>query len=112
MAHEVVPLDSSPRQSLLVNLGGQEVALEVWWAPLAAVWYMTLDVNGERVAGGRQMSSRSRLIRDRRFVGDLYVTPPSGEETAEAPGRTDWEPDRFRLLYLTPADVAEADRWI
>ena len=107
-----MPLTTDPRQSMLLNLGGQEVALEVWWAPLPGLWYLTIDVNGTRVAGGRQVVSRSRLIRDHRFSGDLFVVPPTGESEATAPGRLDWGAGRYRLVYVAAADDEGLDRFL
>ena len=111
----VVPLTDSPRQSLLLPLGGQEVALAVHWAPLTGLWYLTIEVAGVRVAGGRQITAQARLIRERGFAGDLIALPPATTPLAAAPGRMAWVQDGWRLIWLTPEQVTEADatdRWL
>lgn len=107
-----IPVDSTPRQTFIVALAGQECAVELWWAPQPRLWYFHLDVNGTRLLSGRQVSTRARLVRDSRFAGDLYVDTPGGAPGSEAPGRHGWGEGGHRLIYITAEENARIDPWI
>ena len=109
-----IPVTGDPRQSLLLSLSEQEVALTLQWAPLSGLWYLTLESGGVRVAGGRQISANARLIRERSFAGDFVVLPPADTPEAAAPPRNAWTTG-WRLIYLTQEQVEQADaadRWL
>ena len=105
----VAPLTDSPNQSLLLPLGGQDVALSVHWAPLTGLWYFTVEIAGVRIAGGRQVTCNARLIREREFAGDFIVVPPANDPLSAAPPRNAWGDGGYRMIWLTPEQVTEAD---
>ena len=86
----IVPLSADARQQFVTELDGQSVQIAVNWSPLSQSWFLSIQFrDGQRVASGRQMASRVRLIRSPLFSGDLVVVALDPLNYSE-PGRQAW----------------------
>lgn len=96
---EIIPMLDTPRQTLILTLGGQEARLTVWWQPIDSGWYGSLESPpGRAIVTSRRINSGSGLIGQTRtpFVGDIFCVA-SGIGVGE-PALHAWE-STHTLVY-------------
>ena len=100
----ILPATNDPRQTMTVNLDGQNVDVSLWWQPLSSAWYVSVDTRaGVAITRGRQIASGVRLIRSAAFAGEL-VAVPAALEGADDLGERPWG-SSHQLAWLSPSEV-------
>lgn len=98
-----ITITDDDRQRFETNLGGQPVAITVWWQPSTEGWYLSVENDdGTPIATGLRLVTDSRLLRG--FVTDFqgdFVLTGNGE-----PGRAAWLFNTHRLFWIAPDDLA------
>ena len=103
---QLIRLADAPNQELTTSLNAQTVRLIMDWAPLYAVWNLSLYWASDNapIAVSRQVALRSKIIGTNQasFIGDLVALPPTG--LTIYPNVDAWGKG-YRLVYLTPVEV-------
>jgi hypothetical protein len=97
-----IPIKATPNQRLKCVLGGQYCTIRLY--TLSTGLYLDLLVNNAPIIQGQLCINDVILIREEYlgFIGDLIFNDTQGASDPDYTGLG----SRYRLLYLTPAEVA------
>lgn len=102
-----IPLFSEPDYEFNTDIEDQTVKIRVRWNQVEAAWYMditgqtfTLELLGLKLVGGVNLLKPHAVIE----LGGLYMI--DSEEKNEDPDY-DLLGDRYRLIYVTKAEMSE-----
>lgn len=98
----IIPLRTTPAQSLAVILGGQHCDIRLYWRDRL---YMDLDVGGANIFRGVKALNAVALplARYLPFSGKLIWIDMQGEQNPQYSELG----IRYKLIYLTEADIEE-----
>lgn len=104
-----VPLNAVPSQTVQIVLGGQNCQIAVYQKSTGL--YFDLTANGVTICTATLCRNLQRLLDDRQyfgFVGDFsfFDTQNPTVDAGTDPDYTGLG-DRFQLIYLEPADLAQ-----
>jgi len=102
---QVVQLQSVPSQTIQIQLGGQNCAINVY--QLSTGLFVDLYVAGVLIIGGVIGQDRNRIVRDLYlgFVGDLSFIDTQGTDDPSYTGLG----ARWQLCYLDTFDLAPGE---
>ena len=97
----IIPVTDTYAQTFNVNLGGQDVTLNLYQKP--AGLFIDVTVSGVLIIGGVICRNTTRIVRDLYlgFVGDLMWLDNQGADDPVSPGLG----SRYSLVYLEAADL-------
>lgn len=98
----IIPIKATPNQTFKVVLAGQYCRINLY--TLSTGLYLDLLVNNSPITQGQLCINDVILIREEYlgFIGDLIFNDTQGASDPDYAGLG----SRYRLLYLTPAEVS------
>lgn len=103
---QIVPLQTTPNQTLNVLLGGQSCQINVWTL-MDGLTYLDLIVgNSTPILSMQICQDKNLLVRYpyAGFIGDMWFFDTQGSSDPVYTGFG----DRYQLQYITPADFVTA----